>query len=425
MALIDFTQIKNGKTVVDQVNGLVNRSDVVTTTTGSSVVASDDKVMSEALVEQKISEVTAGFSRHAEDVVAVEGSAAVNEFDLNCVPTDDKVRLSLNGVIYTEDKHFTVDRSEKKVTWTYTASNGGFDLNEALTDSVKLVYLTREPAMPVVRTHVLGMVLVQEGNRTGTWVRVDRDFNTVPFDAAHGTWAGMKQVMNETYGEFTEIPITYVRTETLQSGSYAGKNCWWIADCPEEGFHVHPAFIGQDGQPHNLQIASWIASNKNDVPFSEDKGHFSHAYWSGISYNTIHAKGWMTGGARPYNIYDHHFLARMMLTEFGTPDVQTQTVDGVAWTGDNRISYHGIHDPFGTNAPHPMLEGYWLDGLTTLNGTYQVLAAGQETTTQWLANHKLTNAKYVVTCNDKLIGCADADDLIMVVNALVKEANRT
>ncbi len=51
--------------------------------------------------------------------------------------------------------------------------------------------------------------------------------------------------------------------------------------------------------------------------------------------------------------------------------------------------------------------------------------AGQETTTQWLANHKLTNAKYVVTCNDKLIGCADADELIMVVNALVKEANRT
>ena len=221
-------------------------------------------------------------------------------------------------------------------------------------------------------THVMGMVLVQEGNKSGTWVRVDQDFNTVPFDPKHGTWAGMKQVQNETYGEFTEIPITYVRTETLTDGPYAGKNCWWIADGPESGFHVHPAFIGQDGQPHNLQIASWIASNKNDVPFSEDKGNSYSDYWGHITYDDMHAKGWMTGGARPYNIYDHHFLARMMLVEFGTPDVQAQTVDGVAWTGDNRISYHGIHDPFGTTNGD---ERYWLDGLTTLNGTYQVLAA--------------------------------------------------
>ncbi len=220
--------------------------------------------------------------------------------------------------------------------------------------------------------HVMGMVLAQEGNRTGTWVRVDKDFNTVDFNPEHGTWAGIKQVQNETYGEFTEIPITYVKTETLQSGQYAGKNCWWIADGPEEGFHVHPAFIGQDGQPHNLQIASWIASNKNSMPFSEDKGTTKAGYWNYISYDTVHAKGWMPGGLRPYNIYDHHFLARMMLTEFGTPDVQAQTVDGVAWTGENRITYHGIHDPFGLPSYG---EQYWLDGLTTLNGTYQVLAA--------------------------------------------------
>ncbi len=220
--------------------------------------------------------------------------------------------------------------------------------------------------------HIMGMVLVQKCNRTGTWVRVDKDFNTVEFNPEHGTWAGMKQVQNNTYGEFTEIPITYVKTETLQSGPYIGKNCWWIADYQADGFHVHPAFIGQDGQPHNLQIASWIASNKNDIPFSEDNGNSYKDYWNKISYETVHAKGWMSGGARPYNIYDHHFLARMMLIEFGTPDGQAQTVDGVAWTGANRISYHGIHDPFGT--PSDSGEYYWLDGLTTLNGTYQVLA---------------------------------------------------
>ncbi len=135
---------------------------------------------------------------------------------------------------------------------------------------------------------------------------------------------------------------------------------------------MHPAFIGQDGQPHNLQIASWIASNKNDVPFSEDKGNAKDGYWNYINYKTMHGKGWMTGGARPYNIYDHHFLARMMLVEFGTPDVQSQTVDGVAWTGANRISYHGIYDPFGTANDE---EEYRLDGLRVVGSTYEVLAA--------------------------------------------------
>ena len=217
--------------------------------------------------------------------------------------------------------------------------------------------------------HVMGMVLVEEGGGAGTWVRVNQNFETVEFDTNHGTWAGMHTVMNETYGEFVEIPITYVKTETLTDGPYAGKNCWWTADGPEDGFHVHPAFIGQDGQPHNLQVASWVASNKDDVPFSADKGNAEDGYWNSISYNDVHSKSWMAGGCRPYNIYDHHLLARLMLTEFGTPDVQAQTVDGVAWrTGASRISYHGIHDPFGVT-------NILLDGLTTLNGTYKVLAA--------------------------------------------------
>jgi len=368
--MIDFNQVKGGKAFADKVANAVPKTAVVTTESEASE-ASDEHVLSEAMVDRKLSEVVAGFSREATDDVAVEGSQATTEFDLSCVPTDDKVRLVLNGVEYVENKHFTVDRSGKKVTWTYTAANGGFDVNEALADEVKIVYLTRQSAAPMVRTNIMGMVLVEEGNKSGTWARVDRDLNIVEFNPDHGTWAGIKQVQNDAYGEFTEIPVTYVKTETIANGPYVGKNCWWIADGPETGFHVHPAFIGQDGQPHNLQIASWIASNKNDIPFSEDKGNSKDGYWNNISYNTVRAKGWMTGGCRPYNIYDHHFLARLMLTEFGTPDVQAQTVDGVAWTGANRISYHGIHDPFGTASGN---EYFWLDGLTTLNGTYQVLA---------------------------------------------------
>ena len=275
----------------------------------------------------------------------------------------------------------------------------------ALEQAVDEIYNTVFP--PV---HVIGMVLAEEGNRVGTWVRVDRDFNTVDFDSEHGTWAGMKTVTNNMYGEFVEIPVTYVRTETLAEGPYVGKNCWWIADGPIDGFHVHPAFIGQDGQPHNLQIASWITSNKNDVPFSEDKGVTKDGYWNRISYNDVHANGWMTGGARPYNIYDHHFLARMMLVEFGTPNVQAQTVDGVAWTGANRISYHGIHDPFGTpNAG----EGYWLEGLTTLNGTYQVLAADGSLSMVETGVSCMSDGAWLINCRVDQVNGVDFGDLFI------------
>lgn len=286
-----------------------------------------------------------------------------------------QLQITKNDII----NKFPVKSDISSVTVPYLSFNNEYFLNLELSQETDYNFKTNNKYFKVIMTpaktkaeHVMGMILVQEGNRTGTWVRVDRDFNTVEFNPEHGTWAGIKQVMNNTYGEFTEIPITWVKTETLQNGPYVGKNCWWIADQPEEGFHIHPAFIGQDGQPHKLQIASWIASNKNNIPFSEDKGNSKDGYWNNISYSTVHSKGWMTNGARPYNIYDHHFLARMMLIEFGTPDVQAQTVDGVEWTGTNRINYHGIHDPFGT---HDYAEYYWLDGLTTLNGTYQVLAA--------------------------------------------------
>ena len=220
--------------------------------------------------------------------------------------------------------------------------------------------------------HVMGMVLAQEGGGSGTWVRVDRDFNTVEFNPEHGTWAGIKQVINDTYGEFTEIPITWVKTETLIKGPYTGKNCWWIADGPEDGFHIHPAFIGRDGKPHPLQIASWIISNKDNVPFSEDKGKYNNNYWTGMSYEVLHKKSWMQEDARPYNIYDHHFLVRMMITEFGRTDIQNVTVDNVSWNSNNRTVYHGMHDLFGLATDQTT--DIRLDGLSIQYSKYQLLA---------------------------------------------------
>ena len=269
--------------------------------------------------------------------------------------------------------------------------------------------------------HVMGMVLAEEGGGAGTWVRVNQNFETVDFNPEHGTWAGMHTVNNDTYGEFVEIPVTYVKTETLTDGLYAGKNCWWTADGPVDGFHVHPAFIGQDGQPHNLQISSWMVSEVDSsiseeglyIPGKPKSINMSELldFWGEMSYNELHAKGWMTDGVRPYNIYDHHFLVRLMLTEFGTPDIQLQTVNGISWDGSNRTNYHGIHDPFGL----PNYDGYIrLDGLTTVNGTYQVLAA--DGSLSMVETNKTTPSMigWIVSCYVGQVNGVDLGDLFLV-----------
>jgi len=227
-----------------------------------------------------------------------------------------------------------------------------------------------------IASHVMGMVLTQEGGGNGTWVRINENYETVPFDFNHGTWTNMKSITTDR-GAFVEIPITYVKTETITSGIYSGKKCWWIADGYAEGFHIHPVFIGSDGQPHNLQIASYIASKDNEnLPCSADVANESD-YWTDIEYSDVRstaltANSITENGYRAYNIYDHHFLARMMLTEFGTPNVQSLTINNVAWTGTNRINYHGIYDLFGT----PNYGTYcWIDGFSTIDGTYQVMSA--------------------------------------------------
>ena len=220
--------------------------------------------------------------------------------------------------------------------------------------------------------HIYGMVLFEEGNKQGQWFRIDKNQNIVSFNSEHGTWANIKTISNSN-GEFIEIPITYVKNEKFTDGPFIGRNCWWIADGPEDGFHVHPCFIGKDGQPHNLQIASWLTSKNSNKPQSIDKGTGANKYWNNVLYDDINTSSSLLNvgeenGYRAYNIYDHHFLSRMMLTEFGTSNVQDQTIDGVSWNGNNRINYHGIHDIFGMNAIN-----CWIDGITITNNTYHIL----------------------------------------------------
>ena len=218
---------------------------------------------------------------------------------------------------------------------------------------------------------VYGMVLTKEGGGSGTWVRVDEDFNTVAFDASkHGTWSKMRTVTDGS-DVLVEIPTTWVKTEVIDGGVYDGKTCYWIADGPVDGFHVHPAFMKTDGTAGVLRVGAYMASKGiGNVPMSVE----TTSFWTNITRSALQSTAATknTGGRlgyRPYSIYDHHLLARMMITEFGTTDVRSGIAQGSAYNA--RLVYRGVRDVLGSG---PRNTYCWLDGLTMENGTYHVLS---------------------------------------------------
>ena len=287
--------------------------------------------------------------------------------------TDSGYESEVTKTSTGSNQSFTV---RKGTTWTATiAAANGYKAG-ALSASSGTVNsnttVSAGAATVVDSTTIMGIVLSQEGGGEGTWVRVDKNYNTIAFNANHKTWKNIKEVTDATYGKFIEIPISYVKTEKIASGKYAGKYCWWIADGPVSGYHVHPAFMGSDGKAHNLQIGVGLTYNNNGKPNS----YYQGTAWNIISYNEVHAKGWMSGNVRPYSIYDHSLLLRMMLIEFGTSQAIYKRITDSPDYGGSEIRfyiygeqiYHGINDAFASYKNYLIL-----DGITSLNGTFQIL----------------------------------------------------
>ena len=47
---------------------------------------------------------------------------------LDYIPADKNLRFYVNGVFYEENIHYTLDRMNRRLTWKFTTTNGGFDL---------------------------------------------------------------------------------------------------------------------------------------------------------------------------------------------------------------------------------------------------------------------------------------------------------
>lgn len=162
------------------------------------------------------------------------------------------------------------------------------------------------------------------------------------------------------------IPKIYVKTEVDENNLPT----WWISKSKKTGFHIHPAFMWDGHEtPEGILISKYVAGGSTSAPTSLA----SQTRIGSVNYNQAQTAGQarnVTGGTdeqkgwHSYNIYEHHLIARLMLIEYGTADLQNQIGGSATAMG---ITYHGITDVWGNNS-----YGFWIDGLDTLgdnNGT--------------------------------------------------------
>lgn len=123
----------------------------------------------------------------------------------------------------------------------------------------KHIYILRKPKLGPI-----GVVLAQEGGNTpGTnFIRIDRDYNEIEFNPDHCSWAFHPVTTNA--GEFIEVPISWVKTEVLTEGPFAGKTCWWISDKKVPGLHVHPVFLYRDNKAYPLRYSKYFISKNSN-----------------------------------------------------------------------------------------------------------------------------------------------------------------
>lgn len=180
-------------------------------------------------------------------------------------------------------------------------------------------------------------------------------------------WPFNKMVEQTADGQaMVYIPKMYVKNEKLpDTATYAGKYAYLIApDKIDDTWHVHPAFMNAGKEMSGVQIGKYLASKDSSGKAASIK---DATPWTSITRDTAHSLGSnrnVSGGTAEqtgwhcYNIYEHHLIARLMLIEYGSSDLQTLL------TGSDSgmdAKYHGIEMVWGGTS-----YGEWFDGIDTL-----------------------------------------------------------
>lgn len=159
-----ITSVLEQRITAIEINGCKVSSEYISTVINDIDIATDIKVTSEKAVAIAIANASVNIKNEINanivnvndrlealesvleqvDKIEITDEAVKTEFTLSQVPNSFDITLNINGVEYFENEAFTADRAEKKVTWTATKENGGFDITRKLTPVVRVLYKVGE-----------------------------------------------------------------------------------------------------------------------------------------------------------------------------------------------------------------------------------------------------------------------------------------
>ena len=180
-------------------------------------------------------------------------------------------------------------------------------------------------------------------------------------------WSDIKTVQRDGQ-TMIYVPKTYTKEGKLTSGKYAGSRYWMTSKTKGDGFHLPACFMYKGKEIDHFCFGAYEASRGSDGKPESKVGATPWANAGGIQavINACNSRNTGGAGSEQYGwhlqtYYERSFIARLMMIECGTPDVQTAigrgNEDGSATTcGNTSASWRGLHEFWGNYWE-------WCDGL--------------------------------------------------------------
>lgn len=186
-------------------------------------------------------------------------------------------------------------------------------------------------------------------------------------------WSDIKTVQRDGQ-TMIYVPKTYTKEGKLTSGKYAGSRYWMTSKTKGDGFHLPACFMYKGQEIDHFCFGAYEASRGSDgKPESKaDATPWVNAGGIQKAIDACNSRNTGASGSEQYGwhlqtYYERSFIARLMMIECGTPDVQTAIGRGKcdgSWNGSfqgttcgsTSASWRGLHEFWGNCWE-------WCDGL--------------------------------------------------------------
>ena len=178
---------------------------------------------------------------------------------------------------------------------------------------------------------ICGIVCLQEGGGSGTWMQVNHDLQPVslpkPYFDAHPVYAGISSGRCIIDGQImTRVPLVYSKFVTPESGILKDKLVRLIAPGPGEGFAPMPAFTVPNGNPRPcFWLGTYAGTDDGGTKVGSLPGKMPLV---NLNFNAMltRCSARNVDGVEGFQMWDVYMLSvlqQLSAIEFGTTNMQT------------------------------------------------------------------------------------------------------